>query len=297
MALSQTRADKITKPGRYADGRNLYLRIQQNGSRSWQFRYRLNARERVMGLGSCADFSLEDARERARLARQLLRDGIDPLDKAHEARAQNARAAAKLATFEQAANEYLKFHAGKWTNARYSKLIISRLKVYVYPTMGSLPVGAIDKALVLKVIAPIWQQKHKTALRTLQLIRGILDYAKTSGWREGENPAAWKGNIEHALPALVSNKHHAALPFAEIADFMAKLRDEDGIAARALELCVLTATRTSEVREAKWSEFDLAAKIWTIPAARMKMDKEHRVPLSQRAVEILKSLPRESTGD
>ena len=178
------------------------------------------------GLALALTSRLEEARERARLARQLLKDGIDPLDKAHEARAEVARAAAKTITFEQAADAYLKFHAGKWTNARYKKLLLARLNEYIFPVLGALPVGTIDKAIILKVIAPIWQQKHKTAARTLRLVKGILDYAKAQSWREGDNPAAWKANIEHALPALVSNKHHAALPFADIYDFMAKLRGE-----------------------------------------------------------------------
>ena len=297
MALSQTRADKINKPGRYGDGRNLYLRVTETGSRSWILRYELRGRERVMGLGPCTTFSLEEARERARLARQLLKDGIDPLDRAHEARAQVARAAAKAVTFEQAADSYLKFHAGKWTNARYKKLLLARLNEYVFPELGALPVGTIDKALILKAIAPIWQEKHKTASRTLRLVRGILDYAKVQGWREGDNPAAWKANIEHALPALVSNKHHSALPFADVYDFMTKLRGNRSIAARALEFTILTAARTSEVREARWCEIDLVTKLWTVPSERTKTGKEHRVPLSTRALEILKAVPRENSGD
>jgi integrase len=246
-----------------------------------------------MGLGPCCDFTLEEARERARLARQLLKDGIDPLDKAHEARAQVARAAAKAVSFAQAADAYFKFHAAKWTNNRYKKSLFMRLNEYVYPAIGALPVGAIDKALILKAIAPIWQEKHKTAVRTLQLVKGILDYAKAQGWREGDNPAAWKGNIEHALPALASTKHHAALPFANVADFMTKLRAEQGVAARALEFTILTATRTSEAREAHWSEINLSASLWMVPGERTKTSKEHRVPLSARALEILKAAPRE----
>jgi Arm DNA-binding domain len=177
MGLSQTRADKIKQPGRYADGRNLYLQVSAAGNRSWVFRYELHGRERIMGLGPCADFTLEEARERARLARQLLKDGIDPLDKAHEARAQAAARAAKAITFAQATESYLNFHAAKWTNAPYAKLCRMRLNDYVFPTIGALPVGSIDKALVLQCITPIWQQKHKTAVRTLRLLRGILDYA------------------------------------------------------------------------------------------------------------------------
>jgi integrase len=297
MGLSQTRADKIKQPGRYADGRNLYLQVSATGNRSWIIRYELHGRERIMGLGPCADFSLEEARERVRLARQLLRDGIDPLDKAHEARAQAAAQAAKAITLAQVTDSYLNFHAAKWTNAPYAKLCRARLNEYVLPAIGALPVGTIDKALVLKCITPIWQHKHKTAVRTLRLLRGILDYAKVQGWRAGDNPAAWKGNIEHALPTLATDKHHPALPFSEIYDFTTKLRAEPGVTARAQEFLILTAARTGEVREARWSEIDLAAKVWTVPGERTKTGKEHRVPLSPRALEILKSLPRENSGD
>lgn len=257
----------------------------------------LRGRERIMGLGPCADFTLEEARERARLARQLLKDGIDPLDKAHEARAQAAAQAAKAITFTQATDSYLNFHAAKWTNAPYAKLCRMRLNDYVFPSIGALPVGTIDKALVLKCITPIWQQKHKTAVRTLRLVRGILDYAKVQGWRTGDNPAAWKGNIEHALPTLATDKHHPALPFSEIYEFMTKLRAEPGVAARALEFLILTAARTGEVREVRWSEIDLTAKVWTVPGERTKTGKEHRVPLSPRALELLKAAPRESYSD
>jgi integrase len=296
MGLSQTRADKLKEPGRHADGRNLYLQVSAAGNRSWIFRYELRGRERIMGLGPCADFTLEEARERARLARQLLKDGIDPLDKAHEARAHAAQAAAKLITFEKAADSYFDFHAVKWTN-RYAKLCRMRLREYVFPTLGALPVSTIDKALIMKSIAPIWKTKHKTAVRTLRLVKGILDYAKFQGWLEGDNPATWTGNIEHALPALTSNKHHAALPFVDVYDFMCKLRAEQSIAARALEFTILTAARTGETREAHWSEIDLTAKVWTVPAERTKTNKELRVPLSPRALEILQSAPRENTGD
>jgi integrase len=292
--LSETRANKISKPGRYTDGRNLYLKITKGGSRSWQFRYELHGRERVMGLGACDDFTLEEAREKARLARQLLWEGIDPLEKLHERRAEHARNAAKLVTFEEATDRYLDFHRKKWTHARYRNDQIQKLKTYAFPIIGKLMVGAIDKALVLKCITPIWETKNASAVRTLALIKGVLDYAKVSGWGSGENPAAWSGNLAHALPKLIStNKHHPALPFADVADFMMKLRSEPGIAARALEFLILTATRTGETQKAKWSEIDFAAKTWTIPAARMKSDREHRVPLSPRALEILQALPRE----
>jgi integrase len=163
--------------------------------------------------------------------------------------------------------------------------------------MGSLPVASIDKSLILKAIQPIWATKNATAARTLRLIKGVLDYAKVNGWRDGDNPAVWAGNLAHALPALSSNKHHPALPFIEMYDFMQQLCVNKSVGARALEFTILTAARTSEVIGAQWSEIDMQAKLWTIPAARMKAKKSHRVPLSTRALQILKTVPREEGND
>jgi integrase len=297
MALSQSRADRLVAPGRYRDERNLYLQITPSGNRSWLFRFEINGRERAMGLGPCADFTLAEARERARLARQQLRDGIDPLAQVHEARAKLAQAAAKVITFAQAADGYYTIHKNTWTSAKHAKQFHSRMAQYVFPVMGALPVQAIDKALVLRAIAPLWQEKHATASRTLRLIAGVLDFAKASGWRNGDNPAAWAGNLEYALPTIASGAHHAALPFVEMYDFMQKLHSHESVAARALEFTILTAARTGETIGAQWSEIDMAAKVWTIAAERMKADRAHRVPLSAQALEILKSAPREQDND
>lgn len=162
--------------------------------------------------------------------------------------------------------------------------------------MGSLPVAAIDKTLILKAIQPIWTNKNKTAVRTLRIIKAVLDYAKVNGWREGDNPAVWTGNLAHAFPTLSSNKHHPALPFVAVADFMEKLSVDKSIAAHALEFAILTGARSGEVRVARWAEIDMADKLWVVPATRTKTKKEHRVPPSMRALAILKALPREE-GD
>jgi integrase len=294
MRLSQTRADKIRAPGRYGDGRGLYLQITKTENRSWIFRYELNGHERYMGLGPCADFTLEEARERARLARQLLKDGIDPIDVAHEQRAKVAQEAAKVVTFKAAADAYYDFHSPKWENEKHKAQFHSRLSEYVFPVMGTLPVAAIDKPIILKAMQPIWNTKHATATRTLGLVKSVLDYAKASGWRDGDNPAAWSGNMSNALPTHNSKKHHAALPFAEVYKFMKSLSaTEMNVAAQALEFTILTAARTGEVRFARWDEIDMRAKLWTIPAERMKVRKPHRVPLSARALAILNAAPRE----
>jgi integrase len=310
MALTVKQIASLSDPGRYGDGKGLYLQITPAGVRSWLLRYERDdcrpnrigkRRERWMGLGPVDDFTLDEARERARKARQLLKDGIDPLEarKAERIRraTEEALTAAKNKTFKEAAEQYFKFHSPKWKNFKHRAQFLSTLKTYAYPTLGKLPVAAIDKTLVLKAVQPIWEDKTETASRVRGRIESVLDFAKVSGWRDGENPAAWVGNLEHALPApgtFAGVKHHAALPFADLLDFVAQLREREGIAAKALEFLILTATRTGEVIGARWSEIDLIAKLWTIPAARMKAKKEHRVPLSGAALEILKTLPREA---
>lgn len=299
MALSQTRADKLTAPGRYRDERNLFLQITPSGARSWIFRYEIHGRERAMGLGPCADFSLDEARERARLARQQLRDGIDPLAASHEARAKAAAAAAKVITFRVAAADYYEANSQEWTSAKHAAQFHSRMKDYVFPVLGNLPVQTIDKALVLQTIKPIWQTKNATARRTLRLIAGVMNFAKASGWCAGDNPATYENYLEYVLPAITSSAHHAALPFAEMHGFMAKLAGHQDVAARALEFTVLTAARSGETLGAVWSEIDMAAKVWTIPASRMKVKdgEPHRVALSAPALAILNALPREQDND
>jgi integrase len=253
-----------------------------------------------MGLGPVADFTLDEARERARVARQLLRDGIDPLDARKAERikreATEAAAAAANISFKECAEQYFKFHRDKWKNAKHSAQFVSSLKAYAYPTLGNVPVAAIDKALVLKALKPIWHSKTTTAGRVRGRIESILDFAQVSGYRAGDNPAKWDGNLVHVLPApgaISRVEHHAALPYARIPDFMAQLAAREGVAARALEFTILTAARTGEVIGARWPEIDLEGRVWTLPAGRMKAKKEHRVPLTDRALEILRALPRE----
>ena len=300
MALTAKEVSKLTEPGRYGDGRGLYLQVTPAGVRSWLLRYERGGRERAMGLGPVDDFTLDEARERARRARQLLHDGIDPIDARQTERtkqkAETALAEAKNVTFQECAEKYFKFHSPKWKNAKHSAQFLSTLRMYAYPVLAKLPVAAIDKTLVLKALEPIWFDKTETASRVRGRIESVLDFAKTRGYRSGDNPAAWEGNLVHALPArstIAKVEHHAALPFTEIPAFMADLASREGIAARALEFAILNAARTGEVIGARWSEVDLDGKVWTIPADRMKAKKEHRVPLSSRVIQILRSLPRE----
>jgi integrase len=300
MALTKKQVARLSAPGRYGDGRGLYLQVSDTGGRSWVLRYERGRRERAMGLGPAADFTLEEARERARKARQLLRDGIDPLDarRAERARlaAQAAAAAAKHVTFKQCTARYFDRHSVGWKSKKHRAEFLSTLSTYAFPVIGSLPVADVNRDLVLRCVEPIWAAKNPTAVRVLRRIGSVLDFAGANNWRDGANPAAWDSNLEHALPkpgAVRAVKHHAALPFDQIHDFVTQLRQRQGIAARAFEFLILTAARTGEVNGARWSEIDYAARVWVIPAARMKAKKDHRVPLSDRAIAILQALPRE----
>jgi integrase len=294
MKLSQTRANKITKPGRYGDGHGLYLQVTKEGNRSWVFRFERDGHERWMGLGPLRDVTLEDARDKARAARKLLWDGIDPITVTNEQRAQKAKAFAGAKTFRQAADAFFDANHIKWNSKRYQLAFHQRMEAHAFPKLGSLPVAAIDKPIIIDALKPIWNSKHATAVRVLGLIENVLDFANVSGWRSGDNPAKWRGNLEHVMPALDNRtKHHEALPFDEIYDFMTKLSAIKSVAARAVEFTILTAVRTGEARFATWDEINFDTQRWTIPAERTKTRKPHVVPLAPRAIELLKALPRE----
>jgi integrase len=302
MALTEKRIAKLKEPGRYADGNRtgLYLQISSETNRSWLFRYDRNGRgERWMGLGPLHTINLQEARERARKARQLLLDGIDPLDARTQERARRALEAARIITFEKAAQAYYDTHERSWKNDKHRAQFVSTLKAYVFPKLGRLPVADIDTGLVLKCIEPIWQEKTETANRVRGRIESVLDWATVRGYRKGDNPARWRGHLAEVLPSrekIQKTVHHAALPFPELPAFIAKLKAREGVAARALEFTILTAARTGETVGARWDEIDLAEKTWTVPAGRIKGGREHRVPLSGQAAEILRALPREKNN-
>lgn len=287
------------KPGLHADGWGLYLRVTDAGTRSWIFRYRIDGRTtpRDMGLGRWPDVSLADAREKARELRLVKRDGIDPIDVAKAAKAARAAERAKTVTFEQAAARYVDAHAAGWRSAKHAAQWDSTLKLYAFPKFGKLPVQAIDTAMVINVVEPIWKTKTETASRLRGRIEAVLDWATARGLRTGDNPARWRGLLENLLPAKPRVKrvqHHAALPYAEVPAFLAELRQQPGEAARALEFTILTAARTGETIGATWDEIDLRGAVWTVPADRIKAGKEHRVPLPPRAVEILRQTPEKA---
>jgi integrase len=293
MKLSAKRVAMLAKrPGRYHDGHGLILVVVNSNNASWQLRFQRNGRERWLGLGPLHTVTLKDARERARAARLQLLDGIDPID---VRRAERARAT-QILTFKAAAEAYNALHEPKWRNAKHRKQFLASLATYAYPVLGNMTVSAIDTAAVLRAVEPIWLSKTETANRLRGRIESVLDWATVRGHRSGDNPARWKGHLAGVLPApgaVARRSHHPALPWAQVAAFMAELREREGVPARALEFTILTAARTGEVVGARWSEIDLETHTWVISAARMKSRRQHRVPLSARAVELLSSLYRD----
>lgn len=295
LKIAQTR-----QPGMYADGDGLYLQVTSPSAKSWIFRYSRAGKKREMGLGSLNAISLADARERARICRRQLVDGIDPLAARVQERAHLATNDAKAMNFDQCATAFIKAHAAGWKSSVHHLQWETTLATYVSPVFGSLPVQAIDVSLVMKALEPIWTSKPETASRVRGRIESVLNWAKARGYRSGENPALWKGHLDQLLPArskVRAVKHHAALPYDQIAEFMQRLRSEEGAAARALEFAILTAARTGEVIGALWKEVDFAAKIWVVPAERMKSNREHRVPLSSAALTVLTSLEKSQVSD
>jgi integrase len=290
------------KKGRKHYGSGLYLQTGESGSASWLLRYQRNGKETWMGLGPKSVFTLQKARARAVAEKQKIYEGVDPLLARREQRARQALEASRSISFAAAAEMYYAQHEGKWSNAKHRQAFLSTLKQHAYPLIGKLPVASIDTGLVLKVLErdDLWTKKHQTASRVRGRIEAVLDWAKIRGYRADENPARWDGFLDQVLPAgpeIAKVVHHAALPYADAPAFVAELRKRGGIDAAALEFLILTASRTGEVLNARWSEVNLAEKSWTIPAERMKGRKPHRVALSDRAVAILKSLPREANND
>jgi integrase len=283
----------IKKPGYFADGNGLYLQVTPTGGKTWIFRYAMGGRRRDMGLGSASLFSLAEARAKALEAKKLVVAGVDPIEAKKARAAAAAVETAKIVTFKECAEAYIASMRAGWRNEKHAQQWGSTLETYVYPTLGALPVAAIDTGLVEKVLRPIWTAKTETASRVRGRIESILDYARVCGHRSGENPARWKGHLDHILPAkgaVAKVEHHASLPYADMPAFWPRLQVQDGLGARALELAILTATRTGEVLGARWPEFDLDAAIWTVPAERMKAGAEHRVSLSPPAVALLRKL-------
>jgi integrase len=290
---------KNAKSGMNPDGGGLYLQLTQTGAKSWLFRYVINGKERFMGLGSLRDVSLTDARGEASKCRELVRNRVDPIEnrKAQRAAAELAKHAGT--TFKDCAKQLVASHEAGWRNSKHREQWRTTLENYAYPVLGSLAVQSVDTAHVMKAIEPIWATKTETASRTRARIEAVLDWATARGMRSGANCARWKGHLDRLLPKPSKVRkvvHHRALPYADIGAFMAKLQKHSGNGPRALEFLVLTASRTGEVANMRWPEVDLAGKLWTVPAGRMKGEREHRVPLSAPAVAILKAMGPKDQG-
>lgn len=308
-ALTALQIKNATTPGTYAVGKpsGLSLRVRFSAAagadtsavvKQWVLRYMLDGRARMMGIGSYPDVSLEQARKVAQEVRttQIKIKGVDPLAVKAAAKDEQRKQQAWLAqrkTFDECAEQYINTHRTTWRNTKHADQWTNTLATYARPIIGNVPVDEVNKAQVLEVLHPIWQTKNETAIRLRGRIESVLDWAKAQGIRHGDNPAAWEGGLKDLLPALSRKRrieHHPALPYSEIGSFMATLRSQAGMAARALEFLILTACRTGEVIGADWSEIDLTNSQWIIPADRMKAGREHRVPLSAQAVSLLRSI-------
>ena len=280
------------RPGMHCIADNLYLSVTSPASRAWIFRYQRGGKRREMGLGPYPLVSLSRARALADDHRRaLVVDGLDPLEQ---------RAAAKVAaakaghTFEWCALEHAKAMSANWTSKRHAAEWVRSLRGHVFPLLGALPIADVDLPRVLAVLGPLWAVKPETASRVRGRIEVILDWARVRGFREGENPARWRGHLATLLPRksrVRPVQHFTALPYAELPELIARLREqESGPAAAALEFCILTAARTSEVLGAQWGEFALAEALWIVPPERVKARVEHRAPLSPAALAIVERM-------
>jgi integrase len=304
-ALSAREVDALRKVGMHWISDNLYLQIREQGTRSWLFRYWVDGKPKVIGLGAMKDVPLAKARDKAERLRIAVRDGSDPAEekkatktarKAEQAMAE----AASVPSFEECAREYINSHEASWSNDKHRAQWSSTLKMYVYPHIGKKPVNEIGIDDVLKVLKPIWTTKSPTAGNVRGRIDKILGWATAMGYRTGDNPASRDGPLMHLLPSLSKvqrqQKHHAAVPYKEVPAVIADIRKLGSTSANALLFTILTAVRTGETLGATWDEIDLEAKLWTIPAERMKAGAEHRVPLATETLALLTSLPRDATG-
>jgi integrase len=290
--LTHLQATKLNQPGLRGDGAGLWLKVTENGSKSWIFRFTFDSRERWMGLGSFPDVSIAEARDTATDLRKMVRSGVDPLEAKQERVAANLAVKAKTVTFDWCAEQYINAHKSGWKNAKHVDQWVHTLDSYAKPVIGALAADKIDTAHVMKILEPIWSTKSETASRLRGRIESVLDWATTRKFRTGENPARWKGHLDNLLPArskMARVKHHPALPWVDIPAFIASLKSQAGTAALALQFTILTAARSGEVRGMTWAEIDFQNRMWVVPAERMKAGAEHRVPLSNNALQVLQS--------
>lgn len=293
-AMKPIEVGRLKEPGRHPVGgvAGLALQVTGSGARTWVLRVMVGSKRREIGLGAYPGVTLADARRKAAAAREQIAQGLDPVEQRRAAQSSLRAAQMKDMTFKQCALAYIEAHESGWRNAKHGQQWRNTLEAYAYPVIGSMQVRDVDMAHVLKVLEPIWREKTETASRLRGRIESVLDWAKGRKLRDGDNPAAWKGNLDAQLPRpekIAKVEHHAALPIDAMGAFMHRLRAAEGNGARALEFAILTAGRSGEVRGATWAEVDIEGKTWTVPAARMKAGREHRVPLSDAAVTLLKA--------
>ena len=294
MAIHKLTPRKVATAGhgKYEDGGGLRLVVSKLGAKNWVLRYTLGGKRREMGLGSFPDVGLADARSKASEYRLQATENIDPIDT-------RLAEPGKVPTFTTCAAQYIRAHRRGWKNAKHARQWVSTLKTYARPVIGAKRVDVIDTEDMLKILSPIWTAKTVTAKRTQGRIENVLDFAAAHKYRDHLNPARWRGHLDKLLPRpsrVKTVSHHPAMPYTEVPGFMVELSGKDSASASALQFLVLTATRTNEVLQALWSEIDLEAGIWTIPAAKMKTRQEHRVPLSDAAMAILRGLERDESN-
>jgi integrase len=285
----------ITDVGYHRCSPGLYLQVAKSGTKSWLFRFKspVTSKQREMGLGSLDITSLSQARNLAIEYRRQLLEGVDPLEEQRRNKQARQLQQARTITFRKAAEQCIASKRPEWKNAKHSQQWTNTLTTYAYPIIGDLPISEIDTDLILKIVEPIWILKAETASRVRQRIETVLDWARARKYVEGENPARLRGHLDKILAKTAKVKrvkHHPAVPYKQINEFVLLLRNKKGSSALALEFMILTAARTSEVIGAQWGEFDISSKIWTVPAERMKASKEHRVPLSNQVITILTSI-------
>ena len=298
--LSARKVETLREPGRYGDGGNLWLHIGPSGTKSWVFRYKRDGRQREMGLGPVDLVPLAEARGAALELRRALWEQRDPLTEREAAKAAARVEAAKVVTFSEAARRYIEAHRDSWTNPKHRQQWTNTLAAHAEPVFGELPVAEVDTDVVLRAIEPAWKRAPETASRLRGRIEAVLDWAKSRGLREGENPARWRGHLENLLPArskVQKVRHHKAVPWREMPDAWSRIEAATGIGTAALRLTILTAARSGEVRYARWAEIDLDAGEWLIPGERMKAGKPHRVPLSAPALAVLAEMKPHARGE
>ena len=293
--LSANLVKALAERGYYADGGGLYFRVSEFGTRLWAFRYTRAGKAREMGLGPYPEVTLKEAREFALEARKLLRDDQDPIEKRQARRSAMASERQAALTFAQCAAAFIAVKENEWKNAKHGEQWRTTLATYADPVIGKMLVRDVQQAHILKILEPIWTTKTETASRLRGRIENVLDYASARGYRQGDNPARWRGHLDKILatPSKVAKvEHHTALDYGHIGAFMVELRRQFSMGARALEFAIITAARSGEVRGANWAEIDLDRAVWTIPEQRMKAGREHRIPLSDSALSMLRAMPR-----